>query len=224
MEDVMKKWSSVVLWCTFFLLTIVVNGFADVSPDELLQILKEKGVVTNQDLEKAKESRKRKEETPVKAYRKPKSFGIAGRVQFRYMAMENDDNHSKVTYQKDFDRPEFDGFCLRRVRLRLQGDITDDWKYHVQFSYDGAENGDAKVDPGDPDYELKKNDIGFKLQDAEINYRLHPYLNVHLGQYKTRFTTAYLTRGPNLPLCERALIIDKIAPPTRDFGGIDIST
>ena len=159
-----------------------------------------------------------KEETLVKAYRKTKSFGIAGRVQFRYMAMENDDNHGNVTYQKDFDRPEFDGFSIRRVRLRVQGEITDDWNYHVQFSYDGAENADARVDPGDPDYVYKQNDIGFKLQDAEINYRIHPYLNIHMGQYKTRFSTSYLTRGPNLPLCERPLIIDKISPNTRDIG------
>jgi phosphate-selective porin len=159
-----------------------------------------------------------KEETLVKAYRKTKSFGIAGRVQFRYTHMENDDAHDSVTSQKVYDSPEFDGFCLRRVRLRVQGDITDDWSYHVQFSYDGAENADAEIDPRDPDYELKKNDIGFKLQDAEINYRIHPYLNIHMGQYKTRFSNSYLTRGPNLPLCERPLIIDKITPPTRDIG------
>jgi phosphate-selective porin len=159
-----------------------------------------------------------KEETFVKAYRKTKSFGIAGRVQFRYTHVENDDNHGNVTSQKVYDSPEFDGFCLRRVRLRVQGGITDDWSYHVQFSYDGAENADAEIDPADPDYELKKNDIGFKLQDAEINYRLHRYFNIHLGQYKTRFTNSYLTRGPNLPLCERPLIIDKITPPTRDIG------
>jgi phosphate-selective porin len=159
-----------------------------------------------------------KEETLVKAYRKTKSFGIAGRVQFRYTHMENDDDHDKVTSQKVYDTPEFDGFCLRRVRLRVQGDITDDWSYHVQFSYDGAENADAEIDRADPDYELKKNDIGFKLQDAEINYRIHHYLNIHMGQYKTRFTNSYLTRGPNLPLCERPLIIDKITPPTRDIG------
>lgn len=159
-----------------------------------------------------------KEETLVKAYRKTKSFGIAGRVQFRYTHMENDDDHDKVTSQKVYDTPEFDGFCLRRVRLRVQGDITDDWSYHVQFSYDGAENADAEIDPTDPDFELKKNDIGFKLQDAEINYRLHRYLNIHMGQYKTRFSNSYLTRGPNLPLCERPLIIDKITPHTRDIG------
>ena len=158
------------------------------------------------------------EDTLVKAYRKTKSFGIAGRVQFRYTQMENDDNHDKVTSQKVYDTPEFDGFCLRRVRLRVQGDVTDAWSYHVQFSYDGGENADAVIDPADPDYELKENDIGFKLQDAEINYRIHPHLNIHMGQYKTRFSTSYLTRGPNLPLCERPLIIDKISPHTRDIG------
>ncbi len=159
-----------------------------------------------------------KEETLVKAYRKPKSFSFGGRVQFRFMSMQNDDNHGNVLYQKDFDRPEFDGFCLRRVRLRWQGNITDKWAYHTQISVDGAENPDAKVDPGIPEYELKRRDTGFKLQDAEINYRIHPYLTINMGQFKTRFTNAYLTRGPNLPLCERALIIDKITPPTRDIG------
>ena len=157
-------------------------------------------------------------ETLLKAYRKTKSFGIAGRVQFRYMRMENDKNHGRAVYQKDFDRPQFDGFSIRRVRLRWKGDITDHWRYHVQVSVDGAENEDAKTDPEDPDYAMKKSDIGLKLQDAEINYRIHPYLNINMGQFKTRFTNSYLTRGPNLPLCERALIIDKITPPTRDIG------
>ena len=215
-----KKWFGVVLWCTFFLLTltVVVNSSAEVSSDELLQILKDKGVVTDQDVEKAKKPGKEKERTLLEAYRNTKSFGIAGRVQVRYMRMENDKNHSRAVYQKDFDRPEFDGFCIRRVRLRWQGNITDKWAYHTQISVDGAENEDAKVDPEDPDYAMKKSDIGLKLQDAEIRYRIHPYLNINMGQFKTRFTTAYLTRGPNLPLCERALIIDKIAPPTRDIG------
>jgi hypothetical protein len=191
------------------LLSMVTNGSAEISSDELLQILKSKGVVTDQDLEKAKE------ETLVKAYRKTKSFGIAGRVQFRYMHMENDSNHDLVTNQKPFDDPEFDGFVLRRVRLRVQGDITDNWSYHVQASCDGQENADKTVDNNG---DASSDDTGFKLQDAEINYRLRSYFNIHMGQFKTRFTTAYLTRGPNLPLCERALIIDKIGPPTRDIG------
>ncbi|MFH1673276.1 MAG: porin [Pseudomonadota bacterium] len=211
----MRKWFVVLLWSTILLLSLPVNSSAEISSDELLEILKKKGVITDQDIEGVKESRE--EETLVKAYRKTKSFGIAGRVQFRYMHMENDSNHDLVTNQKAFDAPEFDGFVLRRVRVRVQGNVTDNWSYHVQASCDGQENAD-RIDPDDTDYDYEKDDTGFKLQDAEINYRLHPYLNIHMGQFKTRFSAAYLTRGPNLPLCERALIIDRIGPPTRDIG------
>ena len=58
----MKKWFGVVSWCTFFLLTIVVNSSAEVSSDELLQILREKGIITDEDIDKARESRKEKEQ------------------------------------------------------------------------------------------------------------------------------------------------------------------
>ncbi|MCK4488322.1 MAG: hypothetical protein KAU38_16375 [Desulfobacterales bacterium] len=212
----MKKWLSVGFWCTFFLLTVVVKSSAGLSSDELLQILKEKGIITDQDIEKAKESRKEKEkvseeekEVLVKAARRPKSLNFKGRVQARFTSIQNGDL-DKVTNQKAFDDSEFDGFCIRRVRLRWYGEVTDHWKYHVQISADGDHNED-KLDPTTPDYELKKDDIGLKLQDAYFVYGLHPYLNIRVGQFKSRFSPSYTTAGPKLPLCERPLVIDKIA-------------
>ncbi|MCK4390513.1 MAG: hypothetical protein KAV83_09790 [Desulfobacterales bacterium] len=212
----MKKWFSVGLWCTFFLLTMVVNSSAELTSDELLQILKEKGLITDQDIEKAKESRKEKEEVSeekeevlVKAARRPKTLNFKGRVQARFTSIENGDL-SNVTYQKPFDQSEFDGFVIRRVRLRWYGEVVDKWKYHVQISVDGDHNAD-KLDPAKPDYELMKNDVGVMLQDAYFVYGLHPYLNIRVGQFKSRFSPSYTTAGPKLPLCERPLVIDKIA-------------
>jgi len=152
---------------------------------------------------------KGKKEVLVKASRKPRTFNIKGRVQVRFMTMENGDL-SKVTAQKAFDSSKFDGFCIRRTRLRVFGNVTDRWSYHFQFSVDGDSNADS-IDPSLPDYELLKDDVGLKLQDAEINYQIHPYLNIHLGQFKSRFSPSYLIRGPLLPLCERPLVVDKLA-------------
>lgn len=212
----MGKWFSIVVWCGFFLLGIVANSSAELSSDELLRILKDKGIVTDQDIERAKELRKEdkeisqaKEDVVVKAARRPKEINFKGRVQVRYTHIENGDL-SKVTSQKAFDQSEFDGFVIRRTRLRWCGEVTDKWKYHVQISADGDQNAD-KLDPATPDYELRKEDVGVKLQDAYLTYAVHPYFNVTAGQFKSRFSPSYLVAGPVLPLCERPLVIDKLA-------------
>jgi len=219
----MKKGLTVIFWCALFVLTSAVNASGQLSSDELLQILIEKGVITQEDIAKAVESRKEKEEVSeekeaapeekepvvVKAARQPKALNFKGRVQVRYTSVENGDL-DKVVSQKPFDDSEFDGFVMRRVRLRWFGDVTDQWKYHVQVSADGDHNDD-KLDPAMPDYELKKTDVGVMLQDAYFTYDLHPYFNVTAGQFKSRFSPSYLVAGPVLPLCDRPLVIDKLA-------------
>ena len=204
----MKEWVSVLLLCTLFLLTVVVDSHAQLSSDELLQILIEKGIVSEEDIEEAKESPKEKE-VVVKAARRPMSLNFKGRVQARYTSIENGDL-SKVTSQKPFELSEFDGFVLRRVRLRWYGNVTDQWKYHVQVSVDGDHNDD-RLNPEWPDYELRKTDVGVMLQDAYFIYDPHPYFNVTVGQFKSRFSPSYLVAGPVLPLCERPLVIDLLA-------------
>jgi phosphate-selective porin len=212
----MKRWISVLFLCAFFSLATAGNTCAELSSDELLQILIEKGIITKDDIDKAKESRKeeakvpeKKEVVAVEAARKPKRLNIMGRVQARFTSME-DGNLSKVTSQKPFDESEFDGFCLRRVRLRWFGEVIDHWKYEVQVSVDGDHNAD-RLNPATPDYEIKKNDVGLMLQDAYFTYDPQPYFNVTVGQFKSRFSPSYLYTGPALPLCERPLVIDKLA-------------
>ncbi len=216
----MKNWCGIVVLSTFFLFGGVVNGFAQLTAEELLQVLIEKGIVTDDDIKKIKEGRieeineewkpsPHEKEFVVKAARKPMSMNFKGRVQARYTHIENGDLN-KVIHQKAFDDSEFDGFSIRRVRLRWYGNVTDRWKYHVQLSADGDHNDD-KLDPATPDYQLKKNDVGVKLQDAFFVYKLNPYFNVRVGQFKSRFSPSYTTAGPKLPLCERPLVVDKIA-------------
>ncbi|MBW2646573.1 MAG: hypothetical protein JRE23_10410 [Deltaproteobacteria bacterium] len=206
----MRKRFVVLLWSTLLLLSLPVNSSAEISSDELLQILKDKGIISDQDIEKAKEARgEEKEEVVVKAARRPKSVNFKGRVQVRYTSVENGDLEN-VTSQKPFDQSEFDGFVIRRMRLRWFGEVVDQWKYHVQVSADGDHNAD-KLDPSAPDYELNKDAVGVMLQDAYITYDAHPYLNVTMGQFKSRFSPSYLVAGPVLPLCERPLVIDKLA-------------
>jgi len=219
----MRQGLTVICCCAFFVLMSVASSSGELSSDELLQILIEKGIITQEDIQKAVASRKEKqevskeeEEVPkekepvvVKAARQPKAVNFKGRVQARYTSVENGDLN-RVVSQKPFDDSEFDGFVIRRVRLRWFGNVTDQWKYHVQVSADGDHNDD-KLDPAMPDYELKKTDVGVMLQDAYFTYDLHPYFNITAGQFKSRFSPSYLVAGPVLPLCERPLVIDKLA-------------
>ena len=202
----MKKWYGIVLLCVFFLFSSILSSSAEISSDELLQILKEKGVLTDKDIEKIKTSKEptekitteqEKDKFVVKTARKPKSVNFKGRVQARYTYIENGDL-DKVTHQNSFDESEADGFSFRRVRLRWYGEVIDKWEYHVQVSVDG-DSADADDD-----------EVGLKLQDAYFTYAHHPYFNVTVGQFKARFSPSYLTAGPVLPLCERPLVVDQI--------------
>ncbi len=204
----MKKWHSIVLLAVVFLFSSTVNSSAEISSEELLQILIEKGIITEKDIEKAKLSKKTKEKKAqeqekdnfiVKAARKPRSVNFKGRVQARYTYIENG-NLDNVTNQNAFDTSEYDGFSFRRVRLRWYGEVIDKWKYHVQVSVDG--------DSADSD---ENDEVGVKLQDGYFTYDHHPYFNVTVGQFKSRFSPSCLVAGPVLPLCERPLVIDKLS-------------
>ncbi|MBW2172974.1 MAG: hypothetical protein JRF69_13610 [Deltaproteobacteria bacterium] len=233
----MKKWLVVALGCVSFLFMTAASSFADITAEELLQILIEKGIVTKEDIEKAKASREPAEEVPeekaevrpeprekvpedkvvVEAGRKPKRVNIKGRVQPRFTTIQGDaDDLRKVTRQNAFETSEFDGFSIRRARLSVYGEVIDKWKYKIQISADGAENAD-NIDPTRPDYRLLKDEVGVKLQDAYITYDRMPYFNVTGGQFKSRFSPSYVGAGPLLPLCERPLVVDKLAPK-RDIG------
>ncbi len=194
--------------------------------DEILERLEELGNVTRQqekeierlekelkksisDIKKQQDTAAEKEGVVVKAARQPKSMNFKGRVQVRYTAIENGDL-GKVTPQKPFEWSEFDGFVIRRMRLRWFGNVTDQWKYHVQISADGDHNDD-RISPSLPDYQLRKTDVGVMLQDAYFVYDPHPYFNITAGQFKSRFSPSYLVAGPVLPLCERPLVIDLLA-------------
>ena len=119
----MRKGLTVIFWCAFFVLTSVASSSGELSSDELLQILIEKGIITQEDIEKAIESRKEKQEVSkekqevvVKAARQPKAVNFKGRVQARYTSVENGDLN-RVVSQKAFDDSEFDGFAIRRRRV-----------------------------------------------------------------------------------------------------------
>ncbi|MCK5508055.1 MAG: hypothetical protein KAI50_06005, partial [Desulfobacterales bacterium] len=164
----MKKWYSIILLSVVFLFSSIVSSSAEISSDELLQMLKEKGIITDKDIAKALTSKERtekitreqeKDKFVVKTARKPKSINFKGRVQARYTYMENGDL-GNVTNQNAFDESEFNAFNIRRVRLRWYGEIIDKLKYHVQVSVDGDSNADNS----------KKDDVGLKLQDAYFTY------------------------------------------------------
>ncbi|MBU4389267.1 MAG: OprO/OprP family phosphate-selective porin [Proteobacteria bacterium] len=206
----MKKWYSIVLLSVVFLFSSIVSSSAEISSDELLNILKEKGIITDKDIEKAttseeptkkvaqeQEKEQEKDNFVVKTPRKPKSVNFIGRVQARYTYIENGDLDN-VTYQNAFDTSEYDGFSIRRVRLRWYGEVIDKLQYHIHVSVDG-DSADADDD-----------EVGVKLQDAYFTYAHHPYFNVTAGQFKARFSPSYLVAGPVLPLCERPLVVDKI--------------
>jgi len=92
--------------------------------------------------------------------------------------------------------PGKDEFDLRRVRLRLSGNLTQhlDYKFEYEFEGTGSRN----------------------LLDAYADLHIMPALSVRVGQFKEPFSFEQLTKDENWPFAERSM--GYYLTPQRDVG------
>jgi phosphate-selective porin OprO/OprP len=166
------------------------------SAKTLEDILKEKGVITEQDY---------KEVTKAKPYdyKLGKGFTftspdekfqltLGGRMQFRYTFQDKDTSKDVST------------FDAKRIRLIFQG-----YAYSKDLTYK------LEIDPR----ELANTPSNKGLLDAYLNYKLFDEAQLLLGQTKARFSRSYLISDGALMFVDRAPFVTKLVP-AYDIGAI----
>jgi phosphate-selective porin OprO/OprP len=167
----------------------------NVSAKTLEDVLKEKGVITEEDY---------KEVTKVKPidYKLGKGFtftsqdekfqlSIGGRMQLRYTFMD---------YDKDWDKSDTSQFNAQRIRL-----ITQGYAYSKDFTYK------LEIDPRVL-AESKDNNSRGGLLDCFINYKVADELQFLVGQTKVKYGYSMIQSDATLMFVDRVPWIGKMAP------------
>ena len=165
----------------------------NVSAKTLEDVLKEKGVITEEDY---------KEVTKVKPidYKLGKGFtftsqdekfqlSIGGRMQLRYTFMD---------YDKDWDKSDTSQFNAQRIRL-----ITQGYAYSKDFTYK------LEIDPRVL-AESKDNNSRGGLLDCFINYKVADELQFLVGQTKVKYGYTMIQSDANLMFVDRVPWIGKM--------------
>jgi len=136
------------------------------------------------------------EEPPKKEF-KPK---VGGYIETWYRT-DNSDLSDQTTAAKKVDNE----FRVRRARIDVKGEVTDEIGYRVNGNFDGPSpaSGSASV----------------KLWDGYVTYKVHPFANVTVGQFKFPFTLEGLEGTPDRIPVLRAESINDIAAKLGTQGG-----
>jgi hypothetical protein len=164
----------------------------------LEEILKEKGVITEEDYQKVKKS-KTPSYSPGKGFTFTSEDGrfsltLGGYIQPRYSFAQKDDEHVASAQRTDVSE-----FRVRRAKLVLGGHaFTKDLTYKLQTEF--TNSGNARM-----------------LDDAYVNYRLRDEIQVRAGQDKVPFSRQWLNAGWALSFIERSIASDAFYAG-RDIG------
>ena len=165
----------------------------------LEDILKEKGVITEEDYKEVTKS-KPFDYTLGKGFTftspdEKFQLTLGGRLQFRYTFTDFDSNNSTKSDISQWD--------AKRIRMIAQGyAYTKDLTYKLEF---------------DPRAYGTDNHKG--LIETFMNYRLIDEAQVKVGQMKTPFTRQELTSDGALQFVDRSIVVDAFKP-TYDIGAM----
>lgn len=106
--------------------------------------------------------------------------------------------YNQVLYKHDDTLGTFDGFSIRRARLEVKGDLTEQMFYDFQADFAGA---------------------SAKLLDSSIGYRFDPCLKFTLGQFKLPFSQENLSSDVNPDTINRSQVVEALVARTKDVVG-----
>jgi len=187
------------IWLLVGTLILTPISFAAESEvDMLLNLLVEKGVLTQEDAagfraDLAVKKQEEKETQTVFNVIAGKPIKISGYTQVRYQN----------------DKSKNDAFDIRRARLDLRGDITERWDYRTQVDFGG---GTTSSTTGAQSYSVK-------LLDAIIGYKVNPYLKLSIGQQKIPFSQENLASSPKLETINRSQVVEALTARGTDVIG-----
>jgi phosphate-selective porin len=177
---------------TVLLLSILFSTIASKAQqnEDLLNLLIKKNVLSQQEADSIradqalKEQAKKDKASNQHGISIGKALQISGLVQVRYQGFE------QSTVNNSFD--------LRRVRLDLRGNVTDNWSYDIYTEFGGT---------------------GVKLVDAFVAYKVGDYLKFSAGQFKIPFSIESLTADSQLEFSDRSQVVEALVSRSKDVIG-----
>lgn len=169
---------------------IVKESSAGIGVDKLLDLLKRRDVITEEEAAglRAELAIKEQEEKEGRKYFNViagKPIWISGYTQLRYQHFEEDGKN--------------DSFDIRRLRLDIKGDITKSLDYRTQVDFGGSK--------------------GPFLLDAMIGYTFNPHLKITGGQFKVPFSQENLISSPKLETINRSQVVEALVARGKDVIG-----
>ncbi|HEY8927937.1 MAG TPA: porin [Mucilaginibacter sp.] len=158
--------------------------------EDLLNLLIKKNVLTQQEADsiRADQALKEQAKKDKAANQHGISIGralqISGLVQARYQGFAQSGVNN--------------AFDLRRVRLDLRGNVSDDWSYDVYSEFAGS---------------------NVKLVDAFVQYKIADFLKFTAGQFKIPFSIESLTSDSQLEFSDRSQVVEALVSRTKDVIG-----
>lgn len=171
----------------FFSIVIAPALWANSEVDKLLDLLVEKGTITSEEAavfraDQAVGRQEEKEQQKEFVLIAGKLLKLSGYTNVRYRDIENGN----------------DTFDVRRVRLNIQGDITERFDYRTQVEFGGG-----KV----------------ALIDGILGYKVNPYLKLSLGQFLIPFSQENIVSNTKLETINRSQVVEALTARGTDVIG-----
>jgi phosphate-selective porin OprO/OprP len=191
--------SFIIVISIFFLFTEITEAQTS---DDLLNILTQKGTITQKEADSLRSEYKAKQEVfNNKSDSFPLSIGRLLRLS----------GYTQIRYQNFQEPTKNNGFDVRRARLDFQGDFSTRWGYRLLIDFVGASSatgtaptGGALVSPA--------------LMDAFISYKPLDFLKITAGQFLVPFSLENLTPDRNLETVDRSQVVSALVARKGDVS------
>ena len=205
-----REWLLFTVLLTLTLIWIL-PGSGIAAEKSLADILKDKGVLTEEDYQQVKtmEESQKAEEAKKAAAEKPSGLPVAGYQKGFFL--QSPDGKYKLSLN-GYVQPQLrlfqdntsqdNQFYIRRARLSLTGYYGKDWQGRVEGDFSTPSDGKF-------------------LKYAYLNWSHFQDAQIRVGQFKAPFSREYLTSSADIDTIERAMITDSGSTvPKYDIGAM----
>jgi phosphate-selective porin len=105
-------------------------------------------------------------------------------------------------YDYTFNDENENAFKFKRARVGVRGEIYKDFHYYLQVETSPFINGSGSVE----------------LLDAFVSYRKFNWAKMSVGSFKQPFSLEVTTPCHGLTTIDRAIVLDQLVSPQRDYG------
>jgi phosphate-selective porin OprO/OprP len=178
----------------FSVLFFYTENIAAQTTGELLNLLTQKGTITQKEADSIRLEYSRKQQAyESKSDSFPLSIGRLLRLS----------GYTQIRYQNYQTPARYNGFDIRRARLDFQGDFSTKWGYRILVDFVGNSGGNGTAPAGGALFSPA-------LMDAYISYKAFDFLKITAGQFLLPFSQENLTPDRSLETVDRSQVVSAL--------------